>query len=93
MPQLFKAQTIPQFKIHQFLMNHEGVMPEMCQTVAFPDRDSVRISDINGDTMTVRREAPGKYLCSYLINGDSSSDYRYDHSEYVGDTAKGALAK
>ena len=91
MRQLFKAETIPQFKIMQFLTN-EGVQPEMCQAVVFPDRDSVRITDMQGSTMTVRREAPGKYLFSYLINGDSSSEYRYDHAEYVGDTAKEAAS-
>lgn len=46
--QLFKTETIPQFRIHQWLVEH-GLQPEAIDEVAFPDFNQVRITDENGD--------------------------------------------
>ena len=78
---LFRCNTIPQFKIHQFLVS-QGLAREAVRAYAFPNRDCVRITDAQGSAMTVTREAPGKYLFEYEINGNQSTERRYDPAEY-----------
>ena len=50
--QLFKAQTIPQFKIHQWLLE-SGLDPEAIVGVEYPAYNSVKIEDHNGDSLTL----------------------------------------
>ena len=78
--QLFKVQTIPQFKIQSFLIK-EGLQPEAVAAFDFPSRNSVRITDVQGSTMTVTYSEPGKYDFLYLIRGVTSQETRYDEWE------------
>lgn len=48
--QLFKAQTIPQFKIHQWLTEN-GLAAEAVEKAEFPARNVVKITDHSGDIM------------------------------------------
>lgn len=47
---LFKAQTIPQFKIHQWLKEN-GLAAEAVAKVDFPNINAVKITDRMGDSM------------------------------------------
>ena len=87
--QLFKVQTIPQFKIHQFLVK-EGLQPEAVAAVKFPDRDSVKIRDCQGSEMTVKRADTGVYEFRYNIRGVASAETRYDPDEYNVTSAEAA---
>ena len=80
--QLFKVQTIPQFKIHQFLVK-EGLQPEAVAAVKFPDRDSVSISDGEGSSMTVKLVGAECYDFTYSIHGERSAERRINPDEYT----------
>ena len=77
---LFKAQTIPQFMIHQFLVK-EGLQPAAVAAVSFPDRDSVSISDGEGSAMTVQLVGAGVYDFTYSIHGEKSTERRLNPDE------------
>lgn len=63
---LFQAQTIQQFKIHQWLVAG-GLAKGAVADVDFPEKNMVKITDTMGDSLTLTLEKDGTVREEYNI--------------------------